>query len=103
MPSKQGTTVAIREFEGADRATGYLKTLAHRGRLSILHYLQDGEKSVGQLEALLDTRQAAVSQMLARLRDDDLVLTRRQGKTVYYRLNDDLTERMLGLLRERFR
>ena len=90
------------DTESVEDATSYLKTLAHRGRLLILHHLESGEKSVGELERLLGTRQAAVSQMLARLRDDNLVLTRREGKTVFYRLNDDDTERVLALLREKF-
>lgn len=79
-------------------AAAYLKTLAHEGRLMILCHLGAGERSVGELEALLDIRQAAVSQMLARLRDEGLVTTRREGKTIYYSLSDDNTEQVIGLL-----
>jgi ArsR family transcriptional regulator len=43
-------------------------------------------------------RQAAVSQMLARLREEKLVATRREGKTIYYRLADDATRQVIGLL-----
>ncbi|WP_149754406.1 ArsR/SmtB family transcription factor [Roseivivax sediminis] len=93
---------AVAGFDGVDDATCYLKTLGHRGRLLILHHLQGGEKSVGELEHLLNTRQAAVSQMLARLRDDALVQTRREGKTIYYRLHDRDTEDVLRLLRSKF-
>lgn len=82
----------------AREAAAYLKTLAHEGRLMILCHLGAGEKSVGELEALLNIRQAAVSQMLARLRDEGLVTTRRQGKTIYYSLSDDNTEQVIGLL-----
>ncbi|MBI6629519.1 ArsR/SmtB family transcription factor [Pontibaca salina] len=81
----------------ADAAT-YLKTLAHEGRLMILCHLSAGERSVGELEALLDIRQAAVSQMLARLRDEGLVATRRDGKTIYYSLSDRNTEQVIQLL-----
>lgn len=56
------------------------------------------EKSVGELEQLLEIRQAAVSQMLARLRDEGLVSTRRDGKTIYYSLSDSNTEQVIGLL-----
>ena len=82
----------------ASDATAYLKTLAHEGRLTILCHLNSGEKSVGELEALLDSRQATVSQMLARLRDDGLVSNRRDGKAIYYRLSDPNTEQVIGLL-----
>ncbi|GGH23623.1 transcriptional regulator, ArsR family [Cribrihabitans marinus] len=84
--------------ENARDAAGYLKTLAHEGRLMILCHLCAGEKSVSELEGLLGTRQAAVSQMLARLREEGLVSTRRDGKTIYYSLSDGRTEQVIGLL-----
>lgn len=82
----------------ASVAAAYLKTLAHEGRLMILCHLGTGEKSVGALEEMLNVRQAAVSQMLARLRDEGLVSTRREGKTIYYTLSDDKTTQVIGLL-----
>ena len=82
----------------AQAAAAYLKTLAHEGRLMILCHLGSGEKSVGELESLLDIRQAAVSQMLARLREEGLVTTRRDGKTIYYSLADNNTYEVIGLL-----
>lgn len=84
--------------ERAADAAAYLKTLAHEGRLMILCHLGAGERSVGELENLLDIRQAAVSQMLARLRDEGLVTTRREGKTIYYSLSDRNTEQVIQLL-----
>ncbi|MCI5109724.1 MAG: metalloregulator ArsR/SmtB family transcription factor [Marivita sp.] len=88
--------------QSAEKAAAYLKTLAHEGRLMILCHLGVGEKSVGELEALLNIRQAAVSQMLARLRDEQLVKTRRDGKTIYYSLNDDNTARLIAHLHGMF-
>ncbi|WP_264211229.1 ArsR/SmtB family transcription factor [Leisingera thetidis] len=87
---------------GAAAATAFLKTLAHEGRLMILCHLGAGERSVGELEALLNMRQAAVSQMLARLREDGLVRTRREGKTVFYSLKDSSTEEIIALLHKQF-
>ncbi|WP_050603345.1 helix-turn-helix transcriptional regulator [Ruegeria sp. 6PALISEP08] len=88
--------------DNAARAAAFLKTLAHEGRLMILCHLGDGEKSVGQLEDLLALRQAAVSQMLARLREEGLVSTRRDGKTIYYSLRDGNTEQLISLLYDLF-
>ncbi|WP_037312037.1 ArsR/SmtB family transcription factor [Ruegeria halocynthiae] len=88
--------------DSAARASAFLKTLAHEGRLMILCHLGEGEKSVGQLEDLLQTRQAAVSQMLARLRQEGLVSTRREGKTIYYSLKDGNTAQVIGLLYDLF-
>jgi ArsR family transcriptional regulator len=86
----------------ATEAAAFLKTLAHEGRLMTLCHLGTGEKSVGELEALLGMRQAAVSQMLARLRDEELVATRREGKTIFYSLKDTNTEEIISLLYRQF-
>ncbi|WP_204115066.1 ArsR/SmtB family transcription factor [Shimia biformata] len=82
----------------AQSAAAFLKTLAHEGRLMILCHLGSGEKSVGELEELLGIRQAAVSQMLARLREEGMVTTRRDGKTIYYSLANESTSEVIALL-----
>ena len=88
--------------ENAKAAAAYLKTLAHDGRLMILCYLASGERSVGELEELLNLRQATVSQMLARLREENLVQTRREGKTIYYALADEKTSEFIALMYRHF-
>jgi len=70
--------------EQAKCASSQLKAMAHESRLAILFHLYNGDKSVSQLEVLLDMRQPAVSQQLARLRSDQMVSTERRGKQVYY-------------------
>ncbi|MAU48117.1 MAG: helix-turn-helix transcriptional regulator [Rhodobacteraceae bacterium] len=86
----------------ARNAAAFLKTLAHEGRLMILCHLGSGERSVGELESLLGIRQAAVSQMLARLREEGLVSTRREGKTIFYSLATEDTSRVINLLYDIF-
>ena len=86
----------------ADAAANFLKALAHDGRLMILCNLANGERSVTELETLLLSRQAAVSQQLARLRMERIVKTRREGKTIYYSLSDPRIARMLGLIYDCF-
>ena len=93
---------AVDMKQSASDAANFLKTLAHEGRLMILCHLGDGEKSVGQLETLLGIRQAAVSQMLARLREEGLVSTRRDGKTIHYSLSDGNTAQVIELLYKLF-
>lgn len=89
----------LSEMNGsADAAAELLKTLSHSGRLMILCNLADGEKSVGELEEVLNIRQAAVSQQLARLRKDNLVSFRRDGKAVYYSLADTRARQVIELL-----
>ena len=86
----------------AQAASNFLKALAHEGRLMILCHLSSGEKSVTELENLLESRQAAVSQQLARLRLEGLVSSRRDGKAIYYSLSDPKVERMIGLVYDMF-
>jgi len=71
----------------ARRASEFLKAIAHEGRLVILCQLARGEKSVSELAQTLDMRQPAVSQRLARLREEGLVTARRNGKSIYYSLS----------------
>lgn len=84
-------------------AVNFLKASGHPGRLAILRYLASGEKSVGMLETLMDTRQAAVSQQLARLRQEGLVAYRRDGKTINYRLANPQVERFVNMIQDIFR
>ena len=86
----------------AVEASAFLKALAHEGRLMILCHLVSGEKSVTELETLLASRQAAVSQQLARLRQEGLVVARREGKAIYYSLFDARAARLVGLMYEMF-
>ncbi|MHA3978531.1 ArsR/SmtB family transcription factor [Halovulum sp. GXIMD14794] len=91
-----------RRFD-TELAVNYLKASGHPGRLAILRYLSTGEKSVGMLETLMETRQAAVSQQLARLRQEGLVACRRDGKTIYYRLSDTRVAQFVDVLQDVFR
>ena len=94
LPHDAPADMAARAREAAD----FLKMLAHEGRLMILCHLATGEKSVGELEALLGLRQASVSQMLARLREEGQVKTRRDGKTIYYSLAAEDTAQVIRFL-----
>lgn len=86
----------------AMRASNFLKAISHEGRLMILCHLVTGEKSVTELEDLLAARQAAVSQQLSRLRLEGLVVPRRDGKAIYYRLADDRPRRILEVVYDLF-
>lgn len=89
-------------LEQATAAAAFLKALAHEGRLMILCHLQSGEKSVSELEALLGSRQAAVSQQLARLRLEGLVSCRRDGKVIYYSIQDPKVATAIAMVYEMF-
>jgi DNA-binding transcriptional ArsR family regulator len=71
---------------GAAKACALLKVLANPARLHLLCQLTRGEQCVGELEIALHILQPTLSQQLGVLRDENMVLTRRQGKQIYYRI-----------------
>src|SRR3546814_18346313 len=73
---------AMREHAGD--AAALLKALANESRLMILCLLADGERSVGEITAMVDLSQSALSQHLAVLREEALVQPRRDEPSVYY-------------------
>jgi DNA-binding transcriptional ArsR family regulator len=87
-----------RIMNSARTASDYLKAVAHENRLLILCLLAEGERSVTEMEEILSLRQTAVSQQLARLRLDNLVTSRRDGKSVYYSLANPQTKLLLDAL-----
>lgn len=74
--------------EAAGEASQLMKTLGHPGRLMVLCYLVEGERSVGELAEELDMTQSALSQHLARMRSESLVETRRDSQNVFYSVTD---------------
>ena len=88
--------------ENAKQASAMLKAMSHEGRLMILCYLANGEKTVTELEDLLSMRQSAVSQQLARLRADNLIEARRDGKTIFYSIQDERAHKIVALVYDLF-
>jgi DNA-binding transcriptional ArsR family regulator len=86
----------VRDSLGAQPAAALLKAIASPVRLAILLAIGEGEACVCHLEAALGRRQAAISQHLMALRQAEVLLDRRDGRYVYYRLADP---DLLGLVR----
>jgi DNA-binding transcriptional ArsR family regulator len=84
----------------AGAAEAMLKAVANRNRLIILCELLKGERSVGALQTAIGLSQSALSQHLARLREDELVATRRESQTIYYSLSSKPVTRLIALLYE---
>lgn len=85
----------------AGEATRLLRLLANENRLLLLcHLAAEGEMGVGALADALGLSQPALSQHLARLRQDGLVATRREAQAVFYRLAEPKVARILALLRD---
>lgn len=82
----------------AKNAAKLLKALSNEKRLLIVCALHKGEKNVGELEKIVDLSQSALSQHLARLREDKLVCTRRSAQTIYYTLCEDQVGHLMTCL-----
>jgi len=94
-------TMNLVEMEqAAAAASRLLKALANERRLMILCHLSESERSVGELERLVGLSQSALSQHLARLREDGLVKTRRAAQTIYYSLDGEAAPRVIAVLYE---
>lgn len=87
----------------ADDAAQFLKLLANEHRLRILcHLVAHGEMTVNTLAEEVGLSQSALSQHLARLRDDGFVAFRREAQTLHYRVDDPRAVRLLKTLKQIF-
>lgn len=68
---------------------GFFKIFGDATRIRILQTLLEGERNVGDLADVLEMSQSAVSHQLRVLRQNDLVKYRKEGKTVFYSLDDE--------------
>ncbi len=97
------TPVAAAHLQRAARkATRLLQAFANENRLLLLCQLTQGERSVSELEALLDIHQPTLSQQLGVLRAEGLVRTRRNGKWIYYSVADPKVLALLETLYAQF-
>lgn len=84
--------------EAADEASELLKALSNQHRLLILCQLIEGEKSVGQLAEFLGIRDSTVSQHLALLRRERIIAGRRDGQTIWYRIESGPARAVMEVL-----
>jgi ArsR family transcriptional regulator len=87
----------VRQFKAE-----YFKALGHPTRLGILELLRAGELTVSELQAQLGIEATSVSQQLAVLRSRNIVVPRKEGTSVYYRVRDPQVFAILDLGREIF-
>ena len=91
-----------RDVELAE-AVALLKLLGHPVRLSILcNLMRNKELSAGQIVELEKNRasQSQVSQYLAKLRQDNIVSTRREGQAIFYRVTDHNVQTVIQTLHD---
>ena len=76
------------------------KSLSSPVRLKILNSLREGEKSVEEMARRLDLPKANLSQHLAVLRQRKIVMTRRAGLNIYYKIANPKMIKACDILRE---
>ena len=81
--------------QNAEAAAAMLKSLAHPSRLLVLCALVEREHTAGELEQLVGLSQSAVSQHLAKLRNEGIVTTRREAQKIFYALGNENVKRIL--------
>ena len=87
----------------ASEAVALLRALSNESRLLVLcHLTETGELSVGELVERVGLSQSALSQHLAKLREEGLVATRKEAQTVFYRVCDPKADQLLALLHDLF-
>ncbi len=93
------TTINFDELRNsADKASQLMKSMANPDRLMLLCLLTQGEKTVGEIEGILDIRQPTLSQQLTVLREAELVSTRREGKNIYYTISSESALAIMSVL-----
>ena len=89
----------IKACENPQIAAEFLRAMAHPMRLQILCRLTEGELSVSGFESELGLKQPSLSQHLGQLREAGLVATRREARSIVYRLIDPRVVSILSVLR----
>ena len=84
--------------EASEEASEFLKALSNQHRLLILCQLIEGEKSVGELAGFLGIRDSTVSQHLALLRRERIIAGRRDGQTIWYRIESGPARAVMEVL-----
>jgi len=89
-------------IDQAQEVAGILKQLSNKYRLIILCTLTEGELSVGELNEKIPLSQSALSQHLGKLREAQLVTTRRKSQTIFYSVEDQKVLALLKALYENY-
>lgn len=104
MGSSKMLDADILELEDmAGEVAGKMRALGNDKRLMILCKLvQVDEMNVNTLAEAVGLSQSALSQHLARMRSEDLLATRRDSQTIWYRIADEKTRKLVSSLHEIF-
>lgn len=87
----------------AAQAAALLQAIGNPHRLLVLcHLMAQGEMTVGALNEIVPLSASALSQHLAKMRDEGLVTYRREAQTLYYRIDNPNVSKLIGTLKDIF-
>ena len=92
----------IGKSENIEQASAAMQAMAHPLRLKILCLVGNQELSVLEIVDAVGTSQSNISQHLAVLRDQGILLSRKEANKVFYRIEDSRILKMISLTREIF-
>lgn len=95
-------SVLIAHDNDIERAAFALKAMSHPLRLKILCAVGEQELAVQEIVDCVGTTQSNVSQHLAKLRDKEILASRRDSNRIYYRVKDERTLRLVEMMRDVF-
>ena len=96
------TAELIVQDNDIERAAFALKAMSHPLRLKILCAVGEQELAVQDIVASVGTTQSNVSQHLAKLKDKDILASRRDANRIYYCVKDERTLRLIEMMRDVF-
>jgi len=100
--SQTENTKIIATDADVERAAFALKAMSHPLRLKILCAVGEQELAVQEIVDSVGTTQSNVSQHLAKLRDKEILTSRREANRIYYRVKDGRTLRLIEMMRDVF-
>lgn len=92
----------IKHDSDIERAAFALKAMSHPLRLKILCAVGEQELAVQDIVDCVGTTQSNVSQHLAKLRDKEILASRRDANRIYYRVKDERTLKLIEMMRDVF-
>ena len=94
--------VSKKLLDNSEAAAEFLTLISNEKRLEILALLLHGEMTVGSIADRISLSQSALSQHLAKMREEGLVTFRRESQTLYYRIDNPDVEKLMATLKAMF-
>ena len=100
--TKTSNQPKLLEMEALEQAAGCLRTVAHPHRLRMIQMLLDRSYTVGELAAACGLPPSSASEHLGKMRDRGLIVGKRQGRSVFYEIEEQGLSSIMDCIEKRF-